>query len=93
MIFWPCLSLRKDIPCIVVQGRYDCVCPVSPLLYFSLLKAISDAQMRAAWDLREAWGDKLRLYVVDDAGHSAHEPGTKRLLVGAADEFVRTLQW
>jgi len=49
--------------------------------------------MRAAWNLKKAFGDALRLYVVDDAGHSAHEPGIKKLLVGTTDEFAKTLQW
>jgi hypothetical protein len=49
--------------------------------------------MSAAWKLKKAWGEQLRLYCVADAGHSAHEPGTKKLLVGAADEFAATLNW
>ncbi|TXT10588.1 hypothetical protein VHUM_02093 [Vanrija humicola] len=70
------ISKVRHIPTIVVQGRYDIVCPAV-----------------AAYDLKKAWGDSLRMYIVDDAGHSAQEPGTRRLLVGAANEFGSTLQW
>ena len=57
------------IPAVIVQGRYDIICP-----------------MRSAWELHRAWpGSELR--VVDDAGHSAFEPGTARELVRATDAF------
>jgi proline iminopeptidase len=43
--------------------------------------------MRGAWDLHRAWpGAKLR--IVDDAGHSAFEPGTARELVRALGAFA-----
>lgn len=40
----------------------------------------ADTQMRAAFDLKKAWGDSLELIVVPDAGHSGNEPGTAKAL-------------
>ncbi|KAK1921343.1 prolyl aminopeptidase serine peptidase [Papiliotrema laurentii] len=34
----------------------------------------------SAHDLAQAWGKGLRLHIVDDAGHSAKEPGTSKIL-------------
>ena len=62
------VRIRK-IPGVIVQGRYDVVCP-----------------MRSAWDLHAAWPE-AELKVVDDAGHSAFEPGITRELVRATDRF------
>ena len=36
--------------------------------------------MQSAHDLVKAWGKGIRLHVVDDAGHSAKEPGTLKVL-------------
>jgi len=44
--------------------------------------------MRGAWDLHRAW-HRAELRVVDDAGHSAFEPGTARELVRALSGFAR----
>ena len=44
--------------------------------------------MRSAWDLHRAWPE-AEFRVVDDAGHSAFEPGTARELVRATDAFAR----
>ncbi|KAG8680746.1 hypothetical protein FRC09_018005, partial [Ceratobasidium sp. 395] len=60
----------RHIPTIVVQGRYDVVCPAT-----------------TAWALKRAW-DKVELKIVPDAGHSAREPATAKLLTEAADKFV-----
>jgi proline iminopeptidase len=43
--------------------------------------------MRSAWDLHRAWPE-ADLRVVDDAGHSAFEPGITRELVRATDAFA-----
>lgn len=59
----------RRIPAIIVQGRYDVICP-----------------MRSAWDLHRAW-PRAELRIVDDAGHSAFEPGTARELVRATRMF------
>jgi proline iminopeptidase len=42
---------------------------------------------RSAWDLKAAWPE-ARLVLVDDAGHSAWEPGITAELVGACDAFA-----
>ncbi len=40
-----------------------------------------------AWDLHRAWPE-AELVVVDDAGHSASEPGIAAALVAATDRFA-----
>ncbi|WP_109124856.1 prolyl aminopeptidase [Dyella sp. C11] len=59
----------RKIPAVIVQGRYDVVCP-----------------MRSAWDLHRAWPE-ADLRIVQDAGHSAFEPGNISELVQATDRF------
>jgi len=59
----------RKIPAVIVQGRYDVVCP-----------------MRSAWDLHRAWPE-ADLRIVQDAGHSAFEPGNISELVKATDRF------
>lgn len=50
-------------------------------------------QARSAFDLKQAWGTGCDLKIVDDAGHSAHEPGITKHLVEAADRFAKELKW
>jgi proline iminopeptidase len=59
----------RKIPAVIVQGRYDVVCP-----------------MRSAWDLHRAWPE-ADLRIVQDAGHSAFEPGNISELIEATDRF------
>ena len=59
----------RHIPAVIVQGRYDVVCP-----------------METAWELHRAWPE-AELHVVQDAGHSAGEPGNVHELVSATDRF------
>lgn len=59
----------RHIPAVIVQGRYDVVCP-----------------MRSAWDLHRAWPE-ADLRIVQNAGHSAFEPGNISELVKATDHF------
>ncbi len=59
----------RAIPGVIVQGRYDVVCP-----------------MESAWALHRAWPEAT-LHVVQDAGHSAFEPGNLHHLVEATDRF------
>jgi len=61
------------IPGIVIQGRYDVVCPPT-----------------SAYDLVSAWPD-ARLKIIDDAGHSATEPGIMRALIEAMDSLKSVL--
>lgn len=60
----------RGIPAVIVQGRYDMVCPI-----------------RTAWDLHSAWPE-AKLVIVDDAGHSATEPGIRSALITATDAFA-----
>ncbi|MGB7248664.1 MAG: prolyl aminopeptidase [Phormidesmis sp.] len=60
----------RHIPAVIVQGRYDVVCP-----------------MLSAWELHRAWPE-AKWVVIDDAGHSATEPGITSALVEATDQFA-----
>jgi proline iminopeptidase len=61
----------RHIPAVIVQGRYDVVCP-----------------METAWALHRAWPE-ADFHVIQDAGHSASEPGNLDALVRATDRFAR----
>ena len=63
-------TLIRDIPAVIVQGRYDICTPIM-----------------TAWDLHRSWPE-AELVVVDDAGHSASEPGIAAALVAATDRFA-----
>jgi proline iminopeptidase len=59
------------LPCVIVQGRYDIVCP-----------PVSARRLAAAWRRAE-------LVMIEDAGHSALEPGIRAALVRATEEMAR----
>ncbi|HVK55346.1 MAG TPA: prolyl aminopeptidase [Burkholderiales bacterium] len=59
----------RHIPTVIVQGRYDAVCPIV-----------------SADDLTQAWPE-AKYIIIDDAGHSAFEPGIRSALVKATNEF------
>lgn len=59
----------RHLPAVIVQGRYDAVCPI-----------ITADELARAWP--EAFYE-----VIDDAGHSAFEPGIARALVEATEAF------
>jgi len=61
----------RGIPGVIVQGRYDVVCPAV-----------------TAWELSRHWPEAT-LVIVQDAGHSAYEPGITHELVEATDRFAR----
>jgi proline iminopeptidase len=61
------------LPAIIVQGRYDAVCPIV-----------------SANDLHQAW-PQAEYVIIEDAGHSAWEPGIRSALVQAADKFKAML--
>lgn len=61
----------REIPGIIVHGRYDVVCP-----------------LEQAWALHRVWPES-RLQIIQDAGHSATEPGIVDALVAATNEFLR----
>jgi proline iminopeptidase len=61
----------RHIPGVIVQGRYDVVCPAT-----------------TAWELHRAWPE-AQFTLVQEAGHSAMEPGITSALIDATDAFVR----
>jgi proline iminopeptidase len=61
----------RHIPGVIVQGRYDVVCPAT-----------------TAWELHRAWPE-AQFVMVQEAGHSAMEPGITDALIEATDEFAR----
>jgi len=61
----------RHIPGVIVQGRYDVVCPAA-----------------TAWELHRAWPE-ADFVLVQEAGHSATEPGIVDALVRATDEFAQ----
>ncbi len=63
------VALLQHLPAVIVQGRYDVICPPA-----------------TAWRLHQAW-PQARLQMVDDAGHSAFEPGIEAALLAATDQF------
>ena len=63
------LERIRHLPAVIVQGRYDAVCPIV-----------------TADELARAWPE-ASYEIVDDAGHSAFEPGITRALVQATEAF------
>ena len=63
------VSRIAHLPAVIVQGRYDVICPP-----------------QSAWALHQAW-PSARLQGVEDAGHSAMEPGISSALVAATERF------
>lgn len=59
----------RNIPAVIVQGRYDVVTP-----------------MQTAWDLHCAWPE-ADFRLVQNAGHTAAEPGNTHELITATDRF------
>ena len=59
----------RHIPCEIVHGRYDVVCPVEN-----------------AWTLHKTWPE-AQLHIINDAGHSAMEPGIIKTLIEMTDRF------
>lgn len=64
----------KHLPIIIVQGRYDVVCPAKTS--WELYQALGGE------------GNKNVEYrIIGDVGHSAHEVKVEEALVDAADKF------
>jgi proline iminopeptidase len=59
------------LPCVIVQGRYDLVCPPA-----------TAQRLAAVWPGAE-------LEMIEDAGHSALEPGVRSALVRATERMAR----
>jgi proline iminopeptidase len=64
----------RHIPCAIVQGKYDLLCP-----------PITAAALHSAWP-------ESTLQIIEDAGHSAFEPGTRAALVAIMDGRRTTSQ-
>ena len=59
----------RHLPAVIVQGRYDIVCPI-----------VSADELHRAWP-------EADYVIVPDAGHSAMEPGVRRALLRAVEQF------
>jgi proline iminopeptidase len=59
----------RNIPGVIVHGRYDVVCPID-----------------TAFELHRRWPE-ADFRIVQDAGHSAYEPGITAELLAATDRF------
>ncbi len=59
----------QDIPALIVQGRYDVICPPA-----------------TAIRLQQAW-PQAQLQIIEDAGHSAFEPGIEAALLAAMNQL------
>jgi len=70
------LHQLADKPAVVVQGRYDMICPIR-----------SADKLVRAWPKGNDKGAVIDYVIVDDAGHSASEPGTRKALVRAMNGF------
>jgi proline iminopeptidase len=64
----------RHIPCAIVQGKYDLLCP-----------PITAAALHSAWP-------ESTLQIIEDAGHSAFEPGIRAALVAIMDGRRTTSQ-
>lgn len=64
----------KHLPIIIIQGRYDVVCPAKTS--WDLYKALGGPDNK-----------NVEYRIINDCGHSAHESGTQSALVDAADKF------
>ncbi len=65
----------KGLPAVIVQGRYDMVCPIRS----------ADALVRA-WPGTPG-ENGLDYQIIPDAGHAASEPGTRAALIAATEKF------
>ncbi|TAQ83940.1 hypothetical protein B7494_g7737 [Chlorociboria aeruginascens] len=63
----------KHLPIIIIQGRYDVVCPAKTS--FDLYQALGGKD------------NKMVQYRIFNCGHSAHEKSIEEALVDAADQF------
>jgi proline iminopeptidase len=64
----------KHLPIIIVQGRYDVVCPAKTS--WDLYQSLGGKDNK-----------NVEYIVLDDVGHSAHEKKVELALVDAADKF------
>jgi proline iminopeptidase len=62
------------LPIIIVQGRYDVVCPAATS--WALYKALGGTRNK-----------NVEYRIIGDCGHSAHEDGIGKALVDAVEKF------
>ncbi len=67
-------SRLADVPAVIVQGRYDVVCPI-----------VTADELARAWPNTGKGG--LEYIIVPDAGHAATAPGIRARLIGATEMF------
>ena len=65
------LNYIEHLPCILIQGRYDIICPPW-----------------TAQNLASIW-KKSKLKLIENAGHSAFEPGINLALLEATEEMKK----
>jgi proline iminopeptidase len=64
----------KHLPIVIVQGRYDVVCPAKTS--WDLYQALGGKD-----------NSNVEYKIIGDAGHSAHEVTIEEALVDAAEKF------
>lgn len=64
----------KHLPIVIVQGRYDVVCPAKTS--WDLYQALGGEK-----------NTRVEYKILNDCGHSAHEVGIEEALVDAANKF------
>lgn len=64
----------KHLPIVIVQGRYDIVCPAKTS--WELYQALGGVE-----------NSNVEYKIINDAGHSAHEKTIELALVDAANKF------
>ncbi len=69
------IGMLSGIPAVVVQGRYDVVCPIR-----------SADELVRHWP-GQPGANGLEYRVIADAGHAASEPGTRAALIAATEKF------
>ncbi len=68
------LHRLAGLPTVIVQGRYDVVCPI-----------VTADELVRTWPA--AGKARLEYVIVPDAGHAATEPGIRKALVQATEKF------
>ncbi|KAG0647763.1 Prolyl aminopeptidase [Hyphodiscus hymeniophilus] len=66
--------ILKDLPIVIIQGRYDVVCPAKTS--WELYQALGGESNK-----------NVEYKIIGDSGHSAHEKSIEEALVDAADKF------
>ena len=68
------LHRLANLPTVIVQGRYDVVCPI-----------VTADELVRSWPA--AGKARLEYVIVPDAGHAATEPGIRKALLQATEKF------